>query len=170
MTKTQIKAGDVLHCSSSGWLGRKIQKFTKSEINHTAFAIDIWGELFIIDSQKDGTNPRKFDDWQKKYNYSYIIHRNINPEFDVKYYSKRAMSKSGKTPYDFFALFIHQPVFIWTGIWLGRNRKKAEKRMYCSEFVAWVLKIRKWWTYNPKDVYEELSKDLEWVEIEQEIS
>jgi hypothetical protein len=168
MGKTLIQAGDVLHCSSSGILGKGISFLTGSGITHTAFAIDIWGELYIIDSQKDGTNPRKFEDWQKKYNYSYIIHRNINPGFDVKYYSKRAMSKSGQTPYDFFALFVHQPVFLLTGKWIGRKRSKAEKRKYCSEFVGWLLKLPKWWTLSPKAVYLALCESLEWVEIEQE--
>jgi len=61
----ELKAGDVLSCTSSRWLSRMIQRFTKSRINHSALVIELWGELYVIDSQIDGTNPRKLVDWQK---------------------------------------------------------------------------------------------------------
>jgi hypothetical protein len=152
--KPQLKSGDVLHCTSNGVLGKLIQKFTKSKINHTALVIEVWGELFICDSQIDGTNLRPFEEWVKKYNYTYSISR---PLAFPDYYRERAMSKIGHTPYDLKSLFITQPIYQLTGKWVGRPEERADTKMYCSEYVSWVFNLPEWWKNSPQKVFEILS-------------
>jgi len=153
LQKSELKSGDVLHCTSNGVLGRLIQKFTKSRINHTALVIEIWSELFIIDSQKDGTNPRPFYEWVMKYNYKYKIHRPTVFTKDEKF---KAVSKWGHTPYDFASLLIWQPIYILTGKWHGRKEPRADGRMYCSEYVAWVFDLNHWWKLSPQAVFDSM--------------
>ena len=64
--ENQIKSGDVAHCRSNGILGRAIRIFTRSHVNHTAMFIEIWGKIFVIESQKNGTNLKPFQEWVKK--------------------------------------------------------------------------------------------------------
>jgi hypothetical protein len=146
-----LKSGDVLHCSSKRWLPRLIQWFTKSRINHTALVVNVLGELFIIDSQKDGTNLRPIEQWEKKYNYKYIVHR---PIAFSPHQLQRAIHKIGSTSYDFASLFLWQPLYIITGKWHGKSKGKAENRMYCSEYVAWVFMFPGWWKLSPQAVFE----------------
>jgi len=155
ISKSDLRSGDVLHCTSNGILGKLIQKFTKSRINHTALVIEVWGELFIIDSQKDGTNPRPLSEWLIKYNYKYKIHRPKNFSYREKY---RAVSKWGHTPYDFSSLFIWQPLYILTGKWHGRKAPGADNRMYCSEYVSWVFEIPNWWKLSPQEAFEKMNE------------
>jgi len=158
-----LKMGDVLHCTSHGWLGRIIQKLTKSRINHTALVIEVWGEIFIIDAQKDGTNLRSLDNWNKMFSYKYKIHRPKKFNEDLR---NRAVSKIGATPYDFVSLILWQPIYILTGIWKGHTRSHAEDRMYCSEYVSWVYNLPNWWELSPNAVFETLSKDKNFTLIE----
>jgi hypothetical protein len=153
----ELKAGDILHCRGRGAISRGIQLVTKSKINHTAMVIEIWGQLYIIDAQSDGVNPRPLKDWMRKYKYEFIIHRPQN--IDIKKLSVKAMSKSGVTPYDFSSLLITQPIFLITGKWVGRTKVKSEKKMYCSEFIAWVFDVEKYWEYSPSRLYKYMSNN-----------
>jgi len=149
------QAGDFLSCTGKRTLSKIIKKVTKSEITHSAYAIDVWGELYIIDSQKDGTNPRKYDDWCKTYDYKVIVHRPLNKSKEqIKEEHKKAMSKSGKTPYDKVSLIIFQPIYNFFGVWLGKKGAKAIKKSYCSEFTAWLEGIPDFFLYSPAMFYE----------------
>jgi hypothetical protein len=152
----ELKPGDVLHCTSDKILARAIQFFTKSRISHTATVVDIWGKLFIVDSQRDGTNPRPLKEWIEKYSYKYKIHRPL--EIDIVKYHIKVASKIGFTPYDFASLLIYQPWYQITGKWIGKTNKESDKKMYCSEFVAWLNDLPEYWRLSPNQVFEEMEK------------
>ena len=147
----QLKIGDVLHCKGTGILSKMIGLFTHSKITHTALYIEVWGQPFIIDSQKDGTNLRPLIEWTKTFQYRYIITR---PCFDVNQHNLciRALSKSGNTRYDFKSLLIRQPIRIITGIF--KTKKNEEENMVCSEFVAWCYKIPNSNKITPAELFE----------------
>jgi hypothetical protein len=148
----QYKTGDIFHCRSYGLIGRGIRWATKSQFNHSAIFIEIWGQGYIIDSQRKGTNLIPFEEWEKKWGYEYVVHR--NPYLtDYKKLAIRALSKSGNTAYDFGSLLFRQPLKILTGKWRERP-DKTEKRMYCSEFVAWCFKIHSYYRTTPQDLYD----------------
>lgn len=158
-----LKSGDVLHCTSNGVLGRLIQKFTKSKINHTALILEVWDSLFIADSQVDGTNLRPFEEWVKKYNYIYEISRPKQFPITLR---ERAMSKIGHTPYDLKSLFITQPIYQLTGRWVGRPEERADTKMYCSEYVSWVFSLEEWWKNSPQKVYEIMNTSEDFLTIQ----
>ena len=150
----QLKAGDVLHCTGSSFLAKAIQIFSRSRINHSAVILSFWGVLFVMDAQARGVNPMKLSDWMKKHKYDFIISRPVAESFDLVKFSKRCMSRSGITPYDYPSLFFFQLRYQLTGKWKGKTEVQAEKRMYCSEFVAWAYELPEWWKLSPEDVFK----------------
>jgi hypothetical protein len=153
LPKEKLQNGDILCCTSYGWLGKQIKRFTKSTTNHTALVIKVSNVLMVIDSQKHGTNPKTFENWLAEYGYDYKVFRyryhNVNWGKAIR---GRALAKSGVTGYDFKSLLLWQPLYLITGKWHGRSKEEAEKRMYCSEFVAWVHELPNWWTMSPECV------------------
>ena len=158
MRINDLKAGDILSCEGNGLISKGIRLVTKSPITHTARVINHLGELYVIGSQLRGTNPIRLDNWLKKYEYSFHVHR--DNYCDIDEVSKKLMSKCGVTYYDFISLIIWQPLYIITGFWKGKSKGKAEKRMYCSELQAWVMKIKKWWTYSPVALFNYMNKHV----------
>jgi hypothetical protein len=150
MNPTNLKTGDILHCTGKKLLSKIIRKVTKSKFSHTALFIEIWGQPYIIDAQKDGVNVRPFDAWKDMYGYDFEVSR---PEsIDEKELSMRALTRVGHTGYDIEGLIFKQPIELLTGKW--KIKKNEQERMYCSEFVAWVYGVEKSYRMSPQDVYE----------------
>lgn len=148
----ELKTGDILNCTGNKLLSKIIKLFTKSKFSHTAMFVEVWGEKFIMDAQKDGIQLRPFKNWTEKYNYKYEVRRspfNINE----KEFSKRAMSKLG-TQYDVKSLVVGQPIEIFTGRWVIDNERDFTKKMYCSEFVAWCYGISDYYKMSPEDLHK----------------
>lgn len=150
MNPTNLKTGDILHCSGKRLLSKLIKKFTRSRFSHSALFIEIWGQAYIIDAQADGVNVRPFDEWKNKYDYSFVVNRSSS-EFDSIALSKRAMTKVGNTAYDLEGLLIRQPFQLLTGKW--KEKGDTAEKMYCSEFVAWVYGVEKSYRMSPEDLY-----------------
>lgn len=146
----ELKTGDVLHCRGKSWLSKAIRWATKSEINHTALFIWIWGEPYIIDAQDNGVNVKPFKEWVNKYNYNFIIQRRPKPIAEKKIATK-ALSKVGTTAYDFEGLIIKQPIELLTGKWNKKSYNHEQNKMYCSEYVAWVYGVEQSYRTSPKD-------------------
>lgn len=144
----KLETGDILHCNRKGILSFLIRKATKSNFNHSAIVVEIWGQIYIIDSQRDGTDLRPFDVWTKKYKYTYKISRNIFVNRDE--FAKRALSRVD-TGYDFTSLLIRKPLHLIFGRW--KKKEDETKRFYCSEFAAWCHKIERSDIMTPNDLY-----------------
>ena len=114
--------------------------------------VEVWGEKFIMDAQKDGIQLRPFKNWTDKYQYNYEVRR---APFDLneKEFSKRAMSMLG-TQYDVKSLVVGQPIEIFTGKWVTDNKRDYAKKMYCSEFVAWCYGIEDYYKMSPEDLHK----------------
>jgi hypothetical protein len=143
-------------------LAKLIKWFTKSRFNHSALVLNLSGYLFITDSQIKGTHLKTIEEWQKKYNYKYIISRPDNFKRAMK---KRAVSVFGHTPYDFTSL-IYQAWYQITGKWVGKSKDKAEHRMYCSEYVSFVFNKPGWWKTSPADLFDYVKKNNNFVIID----
>jgi hypothetical protein len=143
-----LRNGDVLHCKRNSFLSKAIRFFTVSDkTSHTAIVLKIHGNVFIVDSQADGTRIREFDQWNEKYNYDVIITRKgkISEEElieRVKVYLN--------SPYGFFDLLRHV-IFYRLGVWLGSKREG--KRLTCSEFVMSVFGGEEAYRFSPEDAY-----------------
>lgn len=155
----KLMHGDILHCYSSGFLGKAIQWFTKSRINHTAIVLKINNVTLIADSQANGTNLKTLENWKKKYSYNYMIHRRkVMGAATRAHITRKVFSRMGITGYDFASLLIWQPWYIISGRWKGKKKKEAEKRMYCSEFAAWVYDVPGWWEKSPQALMDHLNE------------
>jgi len=135
-----LKTGDILHCKSKHISSRLIKWFTKSKFaSHTAVVVECWGQIYIVEAQKDGVTAKTIKAWKKKYNYNVIVAKpKIGPK-DSKTFSIRAFSKTGATAYDFKSLFLKHPWFLITGKW--KTDTDPEEKMICSEYVAWLWQI-----------------------------
>ncbi len=157
----EIKTGDLLHCQGSGIIPRLISLFTGSKITHTAVAIRIWGQLYIIDAQRQGVFPRPFGTWMSKYDYKFEVQRNPNCD-EEKIFALRAMSKSG-SKYDLNLLLIEQPTKITSekvGLGFEVNSKFKRNDSYiCSEYAMWCHKVEDSHKFTPKMVKEYCDKN-----------
>ena len=151
MNPTSLKTGDILHCSGKKLLSRLIKKATKSKFSHSAVFIEIWGQPYVLDAQKDGVNVRPLNDWLEKYNYNITVHRSSNL-VNEKTFAQRALTKVGHTAYDFESLLIRQPIELLTGKWVEKG--DTTKAMYCSEYIAWIYGVEKAYKFSPQDLYE----------------
>jgi uncharacterized protein YycO len=151
MNPTFLKTGDILHCVGNRFVSKLIRKFTKSKFSHSAMFIEIWGQAYIIDAQKDGVNVRPFDAWKEKYNYTFEVHRSPD-QIDHKALAIRALTKVGNTAYDFESLLFKHPIAILTnGFW--KLKEEEYNKMTCSEYVAWVYASQKAYRVSPEDLY-----------------
>ncbi len=163
MDINELKTGDVLHCRGKKLISKLIRWATKSQINHTALFIWIWGEPYIIDAQDNGVNVKPFDSWVKEYGYDYIVMRKPKAIAEKKIATK-AMSKVGLTAYDFEGLLLKQPIELITGKWHKKPSNHEQDKMYCSEFVSWVYGLNDSYRMSPKD-FLDFCKDNGWDEI-----
>jgi len=122
-----------------------------SKWNHTAVFIEIWGQPYIIDAQKNGVTPKAYDKWMEEYGYFWMAHRNPSLT-DHEAFSIKAMSVSGITGYDFTSLLIKQPWKIITGSW--KKKDDESERMYCSEYAMWTHGIEKAYRMSPEDAFQ----------------
>jgi uncharacterized protein YycO len=151
MNPTLLKTGDILHCTGHRLISKLIKYFTKSKFSHSAMFIEIWGQPYIIDAQKDGVNVRPFDAWKEKYDYTFKVYRSTK-EIDHRTLALRALTKVGNTGYDFESLLIKHPITLVTNTSWKLN-KDDYNRMTCSEYVAWVYGVERSYRISPQDLY-----------------
>ena len=145
--------GDILHCHGEGWVAKCIGFFTGSYITHTALMYDddhVIESNFSSKNHINGVNVLPFDEWQKIYGYKFKVSR---PDRFTASMFEKAKSKIN-VKYDFQSTFVMQPLHIITNLWLGATNQRAQKRFYCSEFVAWVYGLPNWEQITPADVYK----------------
>ena len=126
--------------------------FTKSEYSHAALFLEVWGQPFIMDAQKDGIQLRSYEKWCRKYKYKVTAYRVQDGLLDQRAFSLRAASKSGFTGYDYISLLFRHPIGLLSGKWHQENSK--ERKMTCSEFVAWSYGIKDFYLMSPQKLYE----------------
>lgn len=162
----KLQQFDVLHCKRKSLLSKAIGFFTKSKVTHTSLVVEIWGDLYIIDAQRNGVNLKPLYEWQNKYKYEYIVSR---PKFEIpqREFNDRAMDCIGFPNYDFKGLLLIQPIYILTGKWLGRHTYN-DKRFYCSDYVAYCFKpyvnglLNDFYKLSPKELKERLENSELW--------
>ena len=148
------KNGDILHCQGKSLISKGIRVFTKSTITHSAIYFEIDGAPFIMDAQNDGVNLRPFKEWSGKYNYDIIA----TPWIWEHDPYKKALQKSGVTRYDFRLFLLRYPSKIIKSIFTRKDVKlkrveNENKKLICSEFIAWVIGLENPQNYTPKDLY-----------------
>jgi hypothetical protein len=155
MNPTFLKTGDILHCSGKNLNSKLVKKFTKSKFTHSAVFIEVWGEPYVLDAQKDGVNLRAWADWLLEYEYDIIIHRSSTVT-NEKTFAQRALSRVGCSAYSFEEIIMKKPFQLLTGRW----RKKKYESLYCSEYIAWIYCIEKVYNFTPQDLHDWCKKNF----------
>lgn len=157
-----LQTGDILHCRGKRLLSKLIAFATHSEFTHTAIVKVEEGEVFIAEMQKNGCELKSYENWQKDYGYKYVATRDNSS--DVSYVATRIYRKIGFARYDIALLFLRYPAKLLLSLFLNKEfvlkrKKNEEKRMTCSEFVAYCYGWGDPQNYSPKDVYDKCIKE-----------
>ncbi|MGM0532603.1 MAG: hypothetical protein ACQER7_14745 [Bacteroidota bacterium] len=176
-TVKDFKPGDVLLFHNSGFLPKGIQFFMniyrrkkglperKLYYNHVAVIVNLWGELWMADSAKNGVQVNKIKvDALQRDNVLHLTWKEPLAKVEQKLFSKTAIGYSLRvTRYDVIN-FWDQARYILSGKWKGKTDDASTKRVYCSEFAAICMdKVRnsfngQTWDKNPLDI--ELCEEL----------
>ena len=151
-----IQAGYVLLYRSNKLISRLIRFFQKSPYYHAGLVVELWGELFVAESDRHGLTVNRLIDSIKGDGIT-ILQPKF--EYDPIQINKFVIPILGKHKYDMMSLFFYQVIYLMTGKWIGRRDEHASKRLYCSEFVAYVFhclyqKFDDWYKTNPRMIFE----------------
>lgn len=125
------------------WIAAAIRLFTNYKYNHCGTVVSKKSVLWLYEMTEKGLEKTILDERIKDADIS-VLRKGINGQF-----SKNADSVETLNGYDFVSLFLYQPIFQLTNIWIGREKEKAKKKMYCSEYCAFLHGLNEWWTYSP---------------------
>lgn len=143
-----LRNGDVLHCKRDSFLSKAIRFLTLSDkTSHTALVQKIHGNVFIVDSQSDGTRLRTFEDWNTKYGYDVIITRGRKISEEELLDSIKPYLNSMYGYWDIVKHLLRSRF----GVWMGSKRE--DKYLVCSEFVMRVFGHPDAYKMNPEDAY-----------------
>lgn len=156
----ELKTGDIVLFHSDfkfyspiSYLSAAIRFFADIYYNHVGIIIKNWdvpmvneavGRGIISDIVTDRLRGKEIKILRPKF------------EFLEKELAIKANNKLGNTGYDFSGLLFYQLIFQLTKVWIGtKNKQRAEKRMYCYEYVAFLINQIKpdiyqdWWEIDP---------------------
>jgi hypothetical protein len=134
------------------WLSALIRLFARIRYNHTGVIVNNWSIPFV--NEAVGRGIISIEAKERMAGKQVKIFRRKNPIIE-RDFAIRANSKLGKTPYDFSGLLFYQLAFQLFHVWIGtKNKERAEKKMYCYEYIAWLHSdiFSDWWKINPKDI------------------
>lgn len=149
----KMKTGDILHCSRNTLVSRLIMWFTKGKYSHTAVAVECWGQIYIVDAQSDGVQPKPLEHWIKKYKYKVIVARPRTGPKDPKTFCIKAFSRVSVQKYDMVSLLLVHPIYAITGKWLAKGDPNRRADI-CSEYVARLYNIEDPYKMTPKKMYD----------------
>lgn len=161
--------GDIVMIDSSKgpitktFVRKAIQFFTGAKYHHAGIVVFDKKEntLYIQESVFNGfikTMPIK-EYIEKNKQYDLVVFRSSSKiqDFNIK------LSILDQAPYDFSSLIIFQVIFqtikkiFRKGLWLGRTGIAALNKVYCTEAIAFVIGMPKYWTVGPMQLYNYLS-------------
>jgi hypothetical protein len=158
---TFIKPGYILLYRSEKLLSKLIRFFQKCPYHHAGVVIELWGELFVAESNSHGLTVNRLADSIK---VSTILILRPKFEFDSIAINKFVVPILGKHKYDMMSLIVYQLIYLLTRKWFGRKDVHASKRLYCSEFVAYVFFslhgiFPDWYKTNPRMIFDNSNFD-----------
>lgn len=153
----QLKTGDVVLIRQNTfkiynpitWVAEGIRIFCRTRYNHCGVIVKNWGVPVLNEAKAIGVVSTPVD---IALNNKEVVIRRFRGLVDEKEFAIRANSYLGKTPYDFWSLFIVQPVFIVFGKWIGKSGKSADKKHNCSEYCYVTYHNSKAYKMSPKDL------------------
>lgn len=174
--ENKVEVGDVIFVAGHGFLAKSIQWFMKiyrkkrglpeaKVYNHVATVVNLWGEKYIAESAAKGVQIIPWaDDYVRRQDC--LVKDWVDPfdEIEKREWSELAIKYALK-PHKYDKLnFWYNMKSILLGKWTGPTGEKAEKKVYCSEYVAILMdKVSGCFdgkTYDKTPLDVELSKEL----------
>lgn len=172
----EARSGLILSCNKKfNW--RDVKTYTslfirlgnQSNWSHTARTILIHNILFVIDSDfglgRNGIAITPWEEWKKNKNDLFVYDPRIFRLIPSKDYEaaiigqdKKALAQCGVAKYDLnsFGFQIKKAI---TGHWEGETDEvAASSQFYCSEFVAWIYSVNKWFLMTPDNLVRKRSQ------------
>lgn len=152
-----LQSGDViLYRTGFVWthpityLSAAIRFFTGVEYNHAAVVVSSWGVPMINEAIGKGIIQRPLAEHLERHKSKIFVLRPTAP-LEESAFCIHANSALGRS-YDTTALVFHHLWYRLTKRWTGSTREKAEKKMVCSEYVAWCHRLENWWLYSSAEL------------------
>ena len=140
------------------WVAAAIRFFTKSKYNHVSTVVNNWRVPFINEAIEKGITATSATERLIGQDVKILMMKGLPKE---KEWAKKANAYLGNTGYDFTSLLLFQPILILTKKWIGRKEGKADRKLYCSEYVAKLIyetynisSFKEWWTVAPVKIEE----------------
>lgn len=161
------RVGDIILVRSNSWLPRAIQFFMRyyrrtrgykqvtAITNHAACILDLWGVLMVSESTIRGVEATKTaSDYIAKHK---VIIKRYKGEIPSHFSKVAASYFASPHKYDFLN-FLYQMIMVLTGFWIGPKHARADRRLYCSEYIAVIfddlfgIYKGETWNKNPLDL------------------
>lgn len=161
-----LKTGDVLHryvpflwYKPKTYIALAIRKFTKCWASHTAMILEVWGQIMVVESDNGKVQIMSFETWVKNCEITVSRYPFLNDLF-IKSLSLNALSKQGSTFYDYESTLVDHFIYKETGVWIGKKDLLAERKMNCSEYIAWCFNktldfYPNWFKILPVELYND---------------
>ena len=138
-----MKTGDIILVHSTSKIAKIIQKFQMKKDkeagywNHSGLIfVDESGVYVVEMAEVEGYKVKAATVFTPIAEYNDRELLILTPKTIVNVVTfKQIVFKYIGIPYDYKNLLIHQVWRLLTGDWIGRNKKKAWKRMICHEFT-----------------------------------
>lgn len=160
LIEENVQDFDFFVSMGNGFVSNGIKAFTGARKHkdedgffptHAGHFRKINGELFIVDAQKDGYNPKPLQAHLNEYDYSFVIYRkNFTPE-ELIQLEQIEFALIG-LEYDFESLVLRHPRKRILEVaeklsgkdfdeWKERTEEEEKRRLYCSEAEATLLQF-----------------------------
>lgn len=126
-----------------------IRLFCKTRYNHCGVIVFNWGVPVLNEAKASGVVSTPLD---FALNGKEIMIRRPKAEVIEKDYAIAANAYLGRTPYDFFVLFVVQPIYILTGHWIGKTGPSSKGAQVCSEYNGNCALMDQAYKISPKDL------------------
>lgn len=156
-----MQTGDIILINSRGLIPSAIRFITKSKFNHVEVVERVNDGFVLVGATFKGVNYKSIDTIKGKF-ICILRHKKWSQlkfnEIHEQIITDKIKSKVG-TKYDFISLFT-QLYYQKYHKWLG-DKNNADKKLYCSEFGAWLNDIDNYYELSPQDLY--VHKDLQMI-------
>lgn len=160
METTKLKTGDVIFTRMPfvwykpvRYISWCIRLILGTWYNHVAIYVEIWDADHVAESSAGGVQNRPLKKWARDYEVEVKRCEYVGGKKEI---ARNIMRYQGYTGYDYISLLFFQLIYQTLGIWIGKTKDKAIKKLYCSEYVALIFKdlFPNWWVVTPKDLYK----------------
>ena len=144
MKKENFKTGDIILTQGTSKLSNLIGRFQSKEsrefgkYSHSGIVWLAYGKIFIVEAQKEGIVITDYEEYyEKSGNFKKILLLKPVKKVDGSIFGEMMLPYIGRVRYDFFNLFISQPINILFDKWIGANKQRS-KRFICHEWTTYM--------------------------------